>query len=125
MNHYRRNCTLTVGVVAALASTVIGLAAPAAQAAAGFVMPDTTGMNLREAEDAVVAAANGIPLQMHSHNIKGMKQRQVSLADWLVCRQAPAAGEKIASVTDVNFGVVREFDAARNKGDAMVKHACD
>jgi hypothetical protein len=115
---------LAIGVATLLLPTVIGLAGPA-QAAGGFVMPDTGGMNLQEAEDAVNAASNGVPLQMHSHNLKGMKQKQLSLADWLVCDQAPAAGEKVTSATDVNFGVVREFDAARNTWDDMVSKACD
>lgn len=124
MNDHLKRRALALGAVAVLTSAVIGFAAPA-QAAGGFVMPDIDGMNLQEAEDAVNAAAHGIPMQMHSHNIKGMLQRQLSLADWLVCDQAPAAGEKIAGATDVNFGVVREFDAARNKWDDMVAHACD
>jgi hypothetical protein len=115
---------LAIGVATLLLPTGIGLAGPA-QAADGFVMPDTGGMNLQEAEDAVNAASNGVPLQMHSHNLKGMKQKQLSLADWLVCDQAPAAGEKVTSATDVNFGVVREFDAARNTWDDMVSKACD
>jgi len=115
---------LAIGVATLLLPAVIGLAGPA-QAADGFVMPDTGGMNLQEAEDAVNAASNGVPLQMHSHNLKGMKQKQLSLADWLVCDQAPAAGEKITNATDVNFGVVREFDAARNTWDDMVSKACD
>jgi len=51
-------------------------------------------------------------------------QRQLSLADWLVCDQSPAAGEKITSAADVDFGVVREFDAARNTWDDMVANAC-
>jgi hypothetical protein len=115
---------LAIGVTTLLLPAAIGSAGPA-QAADGFVMPDTGGMNLQEAEDAVNAASNGVPLQMHSHNLKGMKQKQLSLADWLVCDQAPAAGEKITSATDVNFGVVREFDAARNTWDDMVSKACD
>ncbi|WP_395308298.1 hypothetical protein V4U86_23610 [Mycobacterium sp. AMU20-3851] len=123
-DHLLKKRALVLGAVAALMSGVIGLAAPV-QAASGFVMPNIDGMNLQEAEDAVSAAAHGIPLHMHSHNIKGIPQRQLSLADWLVCEQVPAAGEKIASATDVNFGVVREFDAARNKWDDMVAHACD
>jgi hypothetical protein len=113
-----------VGAAFLLLPAVIGFAAPA-QAASGFVMPDTGGMNLQEAEDAVNAASNGIALQMHSHNLNGLKQKQLSLADWLVCEQAPAAGEKVTSATDVNFGVVREFDAARNTWDDMVSKACD
>ncbi len=124
MNINRTKRTLTLGAVTVLASAVVGFAAPA-RAADGFVMPSTTGMNLQEAEDAVAAAAHGIPMQMHSHNIKGLKQRQLSLADWLVCEQVPAAGEKITSAADVDFGVVREFDAARNTWDDMVAHACD
>ena len=46
---------LAIGVATLLLPTVIGLAGPA-QAADGFVMPDTGGMNLQEAEDAVNAA---------------------------------------------------------------------
>lgn len=115
---------LAICVATLLLPAAIGSAGPA-QAADGFVMPDTGGMNLQEAEDAVNAASNGVPLQMHSHNLKGMKQKQLSLADWLVCDQAPAAGEKITNATDVNFGVVREFDAARNTWDDMVSKACD
>lgn len=114
---------LATGAAALLMPAVIALAAPA-HAVSGFVMPDIDGMNLQEAEDAVSAAANGIPLQMHSHNIKGLKQKQLSLADWLVCSQAPAAGEKITGPVDVSFGVVREFDAARNTYDDMVANAC-
>lgn len=115
---------IAIGAATLLLPAAIGFAGPA-QAANGFVMPSIDGMNLQEAEDAVNAASNGIPLAMHSHNIKGIAQKQLSLADWLVCNQAPAAGEKITSATDVNFGVVREFDAARNTWDDMVAHACD
>jgi hypothetical protein len=115
---------LAIGAATLLLPAAIGFAGPA-QAAGGFVMPSIAGMNLQEAEDAVTAASNGIPLQMHSHNIKGIPQKQLSLADWLVCEQAPAAGEKITSAEDVNFGVVREFDAARNTWDDMVSKACD
>ncbi|CAM3577899.1 PASTA domain-containing protein [Mycobacterium frederiksbergense] len=115
--------SFAIGAATLLLPAVIGFAAPA-QAAGGFVMPSIDGMNLQEAEDAVTAAANGIPLQIHSHNVKGMKQKQLSLADWLVCDQSPAAGEKITSAADVDFGVVREFDAARNTWDDMVANAC-
>lgn len=119
----KKNRAIAIVAATLLLPAAIGFAGPA-QAASGFVMPSIDGMNLQEAEDAVNAASNGIPLEMHSHNIKGMAQRQLSLADWLVCDQAPAAGEKISSATDVNFGVVREFDAARNTWDDMVANAC-
>lgn len=115
--------TLAIGAATLLLPAVIGFAAPA-QAASGFVMPSIDGMNLQEAENAVNAAANGVPVQMHSHNMKGMKQKQLSLADWLVCQQSPEAGEKITTAADVDFGVVREFDAARNTYDDMVSNAC-
>ena len=118
----KKRC-IAIGAATLLLPAVIGFAAPA-QAASGFVMPSIDGMNLQEAEDAVSAASNGVPLQMHSHNLKGMKQKQLSLADWLVCEQSPAAGEKITSAADVDFGVVREFDAARNTWDDMVANAC-
>lgn len=114
---------LAIGAATLLLPAAVGFAGPA-QAANGFVMPSIDGMNLQEAEDAVNAASNGVPLEMHSHNLKGIKQKQLSLADWLVCDQVPAAGEKITSATDVNFGVVREFDAARNTWDDMVSKAC-
>lgn len=119
-----RTRSFAIGAATLLLPAVIGFAAPA-QAATGFVMPNIGGMNLQEAEDAVTAASNGIPLKMRSHNIKGIKQKQLSLADWLVCNQVPAAGEKITTATSVNFGVVREFDAARNTWDDMVSKACD
>lgn len=119
----KKRCVV-IGAATLLLPAVIGFAGPA-QAASGFVMPSIDGMNLQEAEDAVNAASNGVPLTMHSHNLKGIKQKQLSLADWLVCDQAPAAGEKITTATDVNFGVVREFDAARNTWDDMVSKACD
>lgn len=115
---------IAIGAATLLLPAAISFAGPA-QAANGFVMPSIDGMNLQEAEDAVNKAANGIPVTMSSHNLKGMKQKQLSLADWLVCEQSPAAGEKISSATDVDFGVVREFDAARNTWDDMVSKACD
>jgi hypothetical protein len=114
---------LAIGVATLLLPAAIGFAGPA-QAADGFFMPSIDGMNLQEAEDAVTAASNGIALQMHSHNIKGLRQRQLSLADWLVCDQAPAAGEKVTRAENVSFGVVREFDAARNTWDDIVSKAC-
>ena len=114
---------IAIGAATLLLPAVIGFSAPA-QAASGFVMPDIGGMNLQEAENAVNAAANGIPVQMHSHNLKGMKQKQLSLADWLVCDQSPEAGAKLSGAEGVDFGVVREYDAARNTGDEMVSKAC-
>ncbi|MGB3480785.1 MAG: hypothetical protein WBB07_01045 [Mycobacterium sp.] len=118
-----KKLALTIGAAAMLLPAIIGVAGPA-QAAQGFVMPNTDGMNLQEAENAVAAAAHGIPTDMHSHNIKGMAQQQRSLTDWLVCNQKPEAGETITTASDVNFGVVREFDAARNIYDPMVTDAC-
>lgn len=115
--------TTAAGAVALLLPAAIGLAGPA-DAAQGFKMPSIDGMNLQEAEDAVSAAAHGIPLDMHSHNESGMAQRQLSLTDWLVCDQVPSAGTVITSPTSVEFGVVREFDAARNVLDPMVSEAC-
>jgi hypothetical protein len=115
---------IAAGAAALLLPAAIGLAGPA-QAAQGFKMPSIDGMNLQEAEDAVAAASNGISLNMHSHNESGMTQRQLSLTDWLVCDQVPSAGTKITGVTDVDFGVVREFDAARNIYDPMVSDACN
>jgi len=109
----------------ALLSAAIGVAGPAQAAAQGFKMPSTEGMNLQEAEDAVKAAAHGMPVDLESHNISGMTQRQLSLTDWLVCKQQPEAGEKISSAEEVDFGVVREFDAARNIYDPMVADACN
>jgi ABC-type sugar transport system substrate-binding protein len=109
---------------ALLLPAAIGFASPA-EAAKGFTMPSIDGMNLQEAEDAVEAAANGAPLQLASHNITGMSQKQLSLTDWLVCDQTPSAGKTFTSATDIDFGVVREFDAARNTYDPMVAEACD
>ena len=68
----KKRC-IAIGAATLLLPAVIGFAAPA-QAAAGFVMPSIDGMNLQEAEDAVNAASNGVPLTMHSHNLKGIKQ---------------------------------------------------
>jgi hypothetical protein len=109
----------------ALLSAAVGVAGPAQAAAQGFKMPSIEGMNLQEAEDAVTAAAAGMPLDLESHNITGMKQRQLSLTDWLVCDQKPKAGKMIHSAQEVDFGVVREFDAARNIYDPMVADACN
>jgi hypothetical protein len=118
-----KNRSLAIVAATLLVPAAIGFAGPA-QAASGFVMPSISGMNLQEAEDAVTAASNGVPLEMHSHNIKGIATKQLSLADWLVCNQVPSAGEKITTAADVSFGVVREFDAARNTWDDAVSQAC-
>ncbi|AQA01886.1 hypothetical protein BVC93_04930 [Mycobacterium sp. MS1601] len=107
----------------ALLPATIGLAGPA-QAAQSFTMPSIKGMNLQEAEDAVTAAAQGMPLDLESHNITGMAQQQLSLTDWLVCGQTPKAGTTISATREVDFNVVREFDAARNIYDPMVADAC-
>jgi len=72
----------------------------------------------------VTAASHGMQLDLESHNVSGMTQKQLSLTDWLVCDQEPSAGTKISSPTEVDFGVVREFDAARNVYDSMVSDAC-
>lgn len=118
----KKNLAIAVSALALLPAA-IGFASPA-QAAQGFKMPSLDGMNLQEAEDAVTAASHGIPLDLESHNISGMTQKQLSLTDWLVCDQEPSAGTKINSATEVDFGVVREFDAARNIYDPMVADAC-
>lgn len=119
----KKRLTIAAGAVALLLPAALGFAGPA-QAARAFKMPSIDGMNLQEAEDAVTAAAQGTPLVMHSHNETGMTQKQLSLTDWLVCDQKPAAGTKITGPTDVDFGVVREFDAARNTNDPLVAKAC-
>lgn len=119
----KKQLTIAASAAALLLPAAIGLAGPA-QAANGFKMPSIDGMNLQEAEDAVTAAAKGMPVDMHSHNESGMAQRQLSLTDWLVCDQVPSAGTMVSASTDVDFGVVREFDAARNTLDPMVADAC-
>ena len=120
----KKQLTIAASAIALLLPTAIGLASPA-EAAQGFTMPSIEGMNLQEAEDAVEAAANGAPLAMESHNLSGMAQKQLSLTDWLVCDQKPSAGKTFTSATDVDFGVVREMDAARNIYDPMVADACN
>lgn len=120
----KKQLTIAASAFALLLPSAIGLAGPAAAAAQGFTMPSISGMNLQEAENAVEAAASGAPLAMESHNITGMAQKQLSLTDWLVCDQTPAAGEKFSSATDIDFSVVREMDAARNVLDPMVSDAC-
>ena len=120
----KRHLTIAATAFTLLLPTAVGLASPA-EAAKGFTMPSIDGMNLQEAEDAVEAAASGAPLQMESHNITGMSQKQLSLTDWLVCNQTPSAGKTFTSTTEIDFGVVREFDAARNIYDPMVTEACD
>ncbi|WP_199253965.1 hypothetical protein [Mycolicibacterium mengxianglii] len=119
----KKHLTVASCVIALLLPAGVALAGPA-DAATAFAMPSTKGMNLQEAEDAVAAAASGTPMDMHSHNITGMAQKQLSLTDWLVCQQTPKAGTKINSATDIDFGVVREFDAARNIYDDEVSKAC-
>lgn len=120
----KKRLTIAASAIALLLPAAIGLASPA-EAANGYTMPSIEGMNLQEAEDAVEAAAGGAPLAMESHNITGMNQKQLSLTDWLVCNQKPAAGKKFTGATVIDFGVVREFDAARNIYDPMVTEACD
>ena len=120
----KKHLTIAASAMALLLSAAIGLGGPA-DAAQSFTMPSTDGMNLQEAEDAVASVASGTPVNMHSHNIKGMTQKQLSLTDWLVCDQTPSAGTKIAGPTDIEFSVVREMDAARNVYDDMVSKACD
>lgn len=120
----KKQLTIAASAFALLIPSAIGLASPAL-AAQGFTMPSISGMNLQEAETAVEAAASGAPLAMESHNLTGMAQKQLSLTDWLVCDQMPAAGETFSSATDINFGVVREMDAARNVYDPMVSEACN
>ncbi len=119
----KKHLTIAASAAALLLPAAVGLAGPA-QAANGFKMPSIDGMNLQEAEDAVAAAAKGMPVDMHSHNESGMAQKQLSLTDWLVCDQVPSAGTMVSASTDVDFGVVREFDAARNTLDPMVADAC-
>lgn len=119
----KKNRSLVIGAAALLLPAVIGFSAPA-QAAAGFTMPSLSGMNLQEAEDAVTVAANGVPIDIESHNLKSMSQKQLSLADWLVCNQSPEAGTVVTASEEVDFGVVREFDAAKNKYDKSVSKAC-
>ena len=120
----KKHLTIAASAFALLLPAAIGFAGPA-DAAQGFTMPSIGGMNLQEAEDAVEAAANGAPLQMESHNLTGMAQKQLSLTDWLVCDQTPSAGAEFTSATDIDFGVVREMDAARNVYDPMVADACN
>jgi hypothetical protein len=120
----KKHLSIAASAIALLVPTAIGYASPA-EAAQSFKMPSINGMNLQEAEDAVEAAAGGAPLAMESHNISGMKQKQLSLTDWLVCNQKPVAGEPFTVGTKIDFGVVREFDAARNVHDAQVAEACD
>ncbi len=88
-------------------------------------MPDTGGMNLQEAEDAVNAASNGVPLQMHSAQPQGHEAEAAEPGRLAGVRSGARRGREITSATDVNFGVVREFDAARNTWDDMVSKACD
>jgi hypothetical protein len=120
----KKHLTIAAGAISLLLPVAIGFAGPA-DAAPSFKMPKITGMNLQEAEDAVTAAAHGVPVDMHSYNEKGLAQRQLSLTDWLVCDSEPSAGTKLTGPTDIEFGVVREFDAARNVLDPMVAKACD
>jgi hypothetical protein len=70
-----------------------------------FPMPDLVGLDLQTAQDTV--QANGVFLS-RSHDLLG-DRRQVLDANWVVCDQNIAAGERVTGVAEgrIDLGVVR------------------
>ncbi len=99
--------------ICAIAGTVpvlLGLTIPLAGSAAAeppWEMPDVSGMNLKEATDAVASVTDEKELVLQSINIKGPLQRQLNLRRWIVCWQSPKPGDPIKDDTWIGVGVVR------------------
>jgi hypothetical protein len=91
-------------------TAVIGIATPAAGSAvadSSLVMPTITGMNLQNATDIVTSLTTDKQLVLNSKNIRGPARYQLVKSNWVVCWQAPLAGQPIGDNTWIGVGVVR------------------
>ncbi|MGE0219843.1 PASTA domain-containing protein [Mycolicibacterium sp.] len=95
---------------AVLLPAALGLAPPAG-AVQAYKMPSVTGMTLQEAEDAVAALSSTTQFTVHTHNIDGFTQKQLSWPHWKVCGQTPAAGSPITADSDIEMDVARFYDS--------------
>ncbi|MFJ5800718.1 DUF3761 domain-containing protein [Streptomyces decoyicus] len=88
-----------------------------------ITVPDYTGQNLQEAQDAAQRA--GI-YQLKSRDLSLRERMQVSDRSWQVCEQEPAAGSVMQDTKTLTFGVVKADEscddpdaaAATGGGDA-------
>lgn len=70
-------------------------------------MPDLTGRNLQDAQDAVQTLTGGNVFFSGSTDLTGQGRAQMMDRNWQVCTSTPPPGSPITSATSIEFGVVR------------------
>lgn len=80
---------------------------PATAAATAMEMPDVTGMDLQQARNVFNAVAVGTGKMLDVSDIRPTVGPKLSLPNWVVCWQAPSAGEDFMSSEWIGVGVSR------------------
>jgi hypothetical protein len=86
------------------------VAAPSTSASTvqeSWTMPDLTGRNLQDAQDAIQALTNNTVFYSGSTDLTGQGRKQVMDRNWQVCTSTPAPGATLTKGTAIDFGVVR------------------
>lgn len=104
----KKHLLFALGAAALMPAAV--MSAGPAFAAQTYAMPSVKGLNLQEAENAIVALSPGSQFNISSHNIDGPSQKQLDLPLWKVCGQVPKAGSKITVATNIDIAVSRFTD---------------
>ena len=100
-----RPATAAPAPAPALPPSTSGVAvAPSAQS---WTMPDLTGSNLQDAQDAIQKLTGNEVFYTGSTDLTGQARNQMLDANWQVCNSTPPPGATITKDTMIDFGVVR------------------
>ncbi|WP_422741850.1 hypothetical protein ACN27E_12825 [Mycobacterium sp. WMMD1722] len=102
----KRHIAVVAGVTSLLLSLSVGLGGPAG-AQPSAEMPDVEGANLQTAAQDITDALTGLDQALNVMKNDGSSGVFTNLTNWIVCWQAPKAGEPVTEDTWVGVGVAR------------------
>jgi hypothetical protein len=105
----KKQAIIVAGTMSLLMPLAIGIAGPAAAAPTSSAMPSVRGISLQKAMESIQSLDEDTNFRIRTYNLQGWTTQQLSPANWVVCRQSPAAGRNITARTNITLAVNRPW----------------